>query len=61
MPSSHCKQCNQPLVEIDHSGERLTGCIECNSWTGGKSAFVVQLSVEDFMALRAIRAAKTQS
>jgi hypothetical protein len=26
MPSSRCKQCNQPLVEIDHWGERLTGC-----------------------------------
>jgi hypothetical protein len=22
MPSSRCKQCNQPLVEIDHWGER---------------------------------------
>jgi hypothetical protein len=29
MPShamSRCKQCNQPMVEIDHWGERLTGC-----------------------------------
>jgi hypothetical protein len=26
MPSSRCKQCDQPLVEIDHWGERLTGC-----------------------------------
>jgi len=32
MPSSRCKQCNQPLVEIDHWGERLTGCPTCNSW-----------------------------
>jgi hypothetical protein len=23
MPSNRCKQCNQPLVEIDHWGERL--------------------------------------
>jgi hypothetical protein len=28
MPS-RCKQCDQPLVEIDHWGERLTGCPEC--------------------------------
>jgi hypothetical protein len=25
MPSSRCKKCDQPLVEIDHWGERLTG------------------------------------
>jgi hypothetical protein len=24
------KQCNQRLVEIDHYGERLIGCINCN-------------------------------
>jgi hypothetical protein len=30
MSSSHCKQCNQPLVEIDHWGERLMGCYNCN-------------------------------
>src|SRR5690242_6672066 len=33
MPSGRCKQCNQPLVEIDNYGERLIGCIECNRWT----------------------------
>src|SRR4029453_14194496 len=32
MPSSRCKQCDQPLVEIDHWGERLTGCPTCNRW-----------------------------
>ena len=26
MPSSRCKQCDQPLIEIDHYGERLAGC-----------------------------------
>jgi hypothetical protein len=55
MTPSRCKQCDEPLVEIDHWGERLKGCIECNTWSGGKSAFVVQLSVEDFMALRALK------
>jgi hypothetical protein len=27
-----CNQCKQPLIEIDHYGERLVGCIECNRW-----------------------------
>ena len=30
--SSRCKQCDAPLVEIDHYGERLTGCPKCNRW-----------------------------
>src|SRR5262245_16759268 len=29
---SRCKQCNQPLIEIDHWGERLTSCQTCNRW-----------------------------
>jgi hypothetical protein len=28
----HCPHCHRPLIEIDHYGERLIGCIECNSW-----------------------------
>jgi hypothetical protein len=32
MQSSSCKQCDRPLVEIDHWGERLTGCPKCNRW-----------------------------
>jgi hypothetical protein len=27
-----CPQCQRPLIEIDHYGERLIGCIECNRW-----------------------------
>jgi hypothetical protein len=27
--SAHC---HHPLIEIDHYGERLIGCIECNRW-----------------------------
>jgi hypothetical protein len=30
----------------------LTGCIECNLWPLDKSAFVIELSIEDFEALR---------
>jgi len=48
----NCDCCDEPLIEIDHDGDRLLGCIECNCWRGGKSAFVVYLSVEDFQALR---------
>jgi hypothetical protein len=32
MPDEVCDRCNSPLIEIDHYGERLTGCIECNNW-----------------------------
>jgi hypothetical protein len=58
MPS-RCKQCDQPLVEIDHWGERLTGCPECNRWqtsTGEKC----RLAPDDIMALRALKATKTE-
>jgi hypothetical protein len=44
--------CGEPLIEIDRYGERLTGCIECNRWRSSHSAFIVELSIEDFEALR---------
>jgi hypothetical protein len=47
-----CDRCEQPLIEIDHYGERLTGCLDCNVWNSSKSSFVVELSVEDVAALR---------
>jgi hypothetical protein len=47
-----CDRCDATLIEIDHYGARLTGCIDCNSWRSSKSAFVVELSVEDIQALR---------
>jgi hypothetical protein len=47
-----CDSCGEPLIEIDRYGERLTGCIECNCWRGGKSAFIVELSSENIQALR---------
>jgi hypothetical protein len=27
-----CSQCQRPLIEIDHYGERLIGCINCNRY-----------------------------
>jgi hypothetical protein len=37
-----CSQCHRPLIEIDHFGERLIGCIECNRWglPGSKHLFM---------------------
>src|SRR5262249_39907014 len=35
--SSRCKQCDQPLVEIDHWAERPVGCIKCNLWRKGRA------------------------
>jgi hypothetical protein len=51
-----CDQCDAPVIEIDHYGERLIGCIECNRWQGSKRAFIVEMSVEDFEALRGLKA-----
>ena len=52
MPSNRCKQCDQPLVEIDNYGERLMGCIKCNRWTwrGGKQP--IELPESDLEALK---------
>ena len=47
-----CEVCGECHIEIDRYNERLTGCIECNRWRSTKSAFVVELSVDDFEALR---------
>ena len=46
-----CDRCGERLIEIDRRGERLTGCVECNRWSSNRSAFVVELSLEDFEAL----------
>jgi hypothetical protein len=27
-----CPHCEEPLVEIDHSGDCLIGCVTCNCW-----------------------------
>ena len=54
MPGS-CKHCGSPLIQIDHYGDRLTGCLECNLWEGDKSAFIVDLEFEDWEALGKLR------
>jgi hypothetical protein len=51
----NCERGGSPLKEIDHYGERLTGCLECNVWRSSKRAFVVELSAEDMKALKRLR------
>ena len=56
--STHCSQCNGPLIEIDFYGERSVGCIECNRWTRDGWLFI-DLPEEDIEALRADRGPQT--
>jgi hypothetical protein len=56
-----CDRCDEPLIEIDHYGERLTGCLECNVWIGSKNVFIAELSVEDVQALRALNGRQARS
>jgi hypothetical protein len=46
-----CLHCNGQLVEIDHYGERLIGCVKCNKWNwrGGKG-LEVELPQDDLEA-----------
>jgi hypothetical protein len=48
----NCDRCNEPMIEIEHYAEQLTGCIDCNCWKGSRSAFIVDLSIEEVQALR---------
>ena len=47
-----CERCQQPLIKVDRYGEQLIGCIDCNCWRGTRSAFVMDLSVEEIQALQ---------
>jgi hypothetical protein len=53
--SGSCNRCGAPLIQIDHRGDRLTGCVACNIWQGDKGSFVVELDVEDWEALGKVR------
>jgi hypothetical protein len=40
-------------MEIDHFGERLVGCIECNRWSWrGSQKLLLELPDDDIDALR---------
>lgn len=47
-----CPHCRRPLIEIDHYGERLIGCIACNHWGWEASALFMELQEEDLRGLR---------
>jgi putative flippase GtrA len=60
MSSKRCKPCDEPLIEIDHWGERLKGCLRCNRWqtsTGEKC----RLAPDDIITLRALKVTKTET
>jgi hypothetical protein len=44
-------QCEDRLIEIDHCGERLIGCVTCNCWMG-EDKVLMQLDEADITALR---------
>jgi hypothetical protein len=54
---THCPHCHRPLIEIDHYGERLIGCMECRWGRPGDAALPMQLREDDVEALRARRGA----
>jgi hypothetical protein len=45
--------CHRPLIEIDHFGERVIGCLDCNRWGKPGDDTLVQLLEDDLEALRA--------
>ena len=53
-----CRECKQPLVEIDNRGTRLTGCMTCNIWWSLTGGGAVKLSVEDLYALQQLKQTK---
>jgi hypothetical protein len=51
----NCPYCSRPLTEIDHYGERLVGCIECNRWGNlGDERLVMELTEDELEALKAM-------
>jgi hypothetical protein len=46
-----CPHCEEPLIEIDHYGELLIGCIVCNWWVA-EDELPVRLDETDITALR---------
>ena len=49
---SACPHCHHPLIEIDHSGERLIGCIECNRW--GRLSDLIPVTIPALRLLRTV-------
>jgi hypothetical protein len=48
-----CPYCNGALIEIDHFGESLVGCIDCNrGGRPGDDKLIMELMESDLEALR---------
>jgi hypothetical protein len=51
-----CPYCNRTLNRIDHYGEVLVGCIDCNRWgRPGDKTLIMELMEDDLEALRQSR------
>jgi hypothetical protein len=54
MRNNACRYCSGPLTKIDHYGQVLIGCVECNRWGHlGDKKLTMQLLEDDLEALRA--------
>jgi hypothetical protein len=60
MSSDYCEPCEGRLVEIDHYGERLWGCPNCNRWQAAMGEWC-RLAADDIVALRAVKSTKTET
>jgi len=48
-----CVTAAQALIEIDHFGERIVGCMECIRWSWrGSQKLLLELPDDDIDALR---------
>jgi len=47
----YCLRCKQPLIEIDHLGQSLKGCVICNVWWALRGGSKPRLTQEDLRAL----------
>ena len=53
MSDKVCPYCKGPLMKIDHYGEVLVGCIDCNRWGHpGDDKLIMELMESDLEALR---------
>jgi hypothetical protein len=52
--SAECKECGQPLIEVDNRGQHLRGCLTCNEWHD-RHGNLVRLSEEDLATLHSLR------
>ena len=51
-----CPPCNRPLMKIDHYGEVLVGCIDCNRWGHpGDDKLIMALMESALEALKGMR------